>query len=210
MIDSFTSYRGWNHPVWLLSPQKRPYTLFSFSLSPFPLISSGLLTHLLTFAPQFLASCFSLPICCLATPVSPLHSSPHFFPVLSSSCLALFINSKLRRCFWHVTFPLLRITPSALTHGTSPLTYDMWKLWHMKTWCPYSLYLHPLSLHVSLAFLRLSSAALNYTIFHWHACDVISLLVTFFHVFSLTSPSLLSPLVSLQLISCPSTSYDWI
>lgn len=159
MIDSFTSYPGWNHPVWLLSPQKRPYTLFSFSLSPFPLISSGLLTHLLTFAPQFLASCFSLPICCLATPVSPLHSSPHFFPVLSSSCLALFINSKLRRCFWHVTFPLLRITPSALTHGTSPLTYDMWKLWHMKTWCPYSLYLHPLSLHVSLAFLRITPSS---------------------------------------------------
>lgn len=121
-------------------------------------------------------------LCFSFFPLLPLHL-PHSNHLLSSiSFSPVFINSKLQHWFWHVTFPLFPIPSSALAHWTLTLTYDMWKLWLMKPCAPPFLFLCAFLPSRFPSFPHFCSAAFNSTTYHWHACHVISFLITSFHV----------------------------
>lgn len=140
--------------------------------------------------------CFTHPShYCFSTFLSPFHLSSLFYnPLLPR--LVLFINSKLQRCFWHVTFPLLPIPSSALTYWALTLTYDMWKLWHMKPCAPPSFVSHipsPFKSPFSSPILHCSFQLrhLPLTCMWCHLCSR-----HIFPCFFPTSPSLISSLLS--------------
>lgn len=86
------------------------------------------LTHLFNLASWFITSAFPF-----LSRLSFVFQFSSFHSIYCISSSSLTVNYNVVFDIWHFLFPILS---SVLTHETSALMYDMWKLWHIKTCVP--------------------------------------------------------------------------